>query len=150
MGLSVTAKRSPGGVRRRHFFRDMARETLVWCEEMCGMRHMKLSDIPNLPPQAFEALMPRVRPEVVIAPEDGQVRARVPGVKEAVLLFAAADASTLAMFNAFNGHQTVAQIARKLEGEMGWTPEQSMANVRALFLRLLELRVCVPGNDPAP
>lgn len=136
-----------GDARRRLFFRYMARETLVWCEEMCGVRHIRLSDIPKFPPQAFAALIPRVCPGVEIVPQAGRVCARLPGAKDTVTLFPASDDACLAVFNRFNGRNTLGQAASSLAGAMGWSAAESMSRVRALFLRLLALRVCVPCND---
>lgn len=132
---------------RRGFFRHMARETLVWCEEMCGVRHVRLSHVAGFPPPVFAALIPRICPDVRITTDGERVCARVPGVADSLALFPIADNASLTIFNSFNGQTTIGQIADGIAGRMAWSPDESMARVRALFLRLLDLRVCVPCNN---
>jgi hypothetical protein len=136
-----------GTAARRGFFSYLASETLVWCEEMRGVRHVKLSEIPGFPPAVFAALIPHVRPGVQILPGPERVCARVPGVEPPAALFPATDAAALAVFNCFNGQRTLGEIAAGLATTTAWSAEESMARVRALFLRLVELRVCEPCNS---
>jgi hypothetical protein len=131
---------------RRLFFRFMARETLVWCEELCGVRHVRLSDVAGFPPHVFASLIPKVCPGVEILPEAARVCARLPGAKDAIPLFSTADQASLAVFNSFNGETALGKIAGDLAGSMAWTAAESAARVRELFLKLLELRVCAPCN----
>lgn len=134
---------------RRLFFRYLARETVVWCEELCGTPHVKLEDLPKLPPETIAALIPRVSPGVEIVPEEHQVSARLPGASEVVALFPSVEAN-LAVFNRFNGENTIGQVAGELGAAMLWPPERSLEHVKRLFFHLVRLRVCVPANATLP
>ena len=96
--------------------------------------------------EAIAALIPQICPGVRIVPEDGQVSARLPGASEVVALFRSDDAS-LAVFNGFNGQNTIGKVAGELSAAMGWPPERSLEHVKHLFFRLLRMRVCVPANQ---
>lgn len=134
---------------RRRFFRAAARETVVWFEELRGRRHIKFDDLYQLPPEAIAALIPRICPGVQIAPAEGQVTARLEGSGEAVALFPM-DEANLAVFNRFNGQNTIGQVAGELSAAMGWPQEHSLERVKDLFFRLLRLRVCAPANADLP
>jgi hypothetical protein len=134
---------------RRLFFRYLARETVVWFEELCGKPNVQLADLPKLPPESIAALIPRVCPGVEIVPEDGRVAARLPGASEVVALFASEEAN-LFVFNRFNGEKTIGQIASELSAAMTWPEERSIGYVKELFFRLVRLRVCVPVNAVLP
>jgi hypothetical protein len=131
---------------RRLFFRYAARETAVWLEELGGRRHVKFDDLAKLPPEEIAALVPKICPGVQIVPEDGRVSARLPGASEVVALFQSDDAN-LAVFNGFNGQNTIGKVAGELSAAMAWPQERSLAHVKQMFMRLLRLRVCVPAND---
>jgi hypothetical protein len=135
---------------RRLFFRYLARETVAWFEEFGGKPNVNLADLPKLPPEALAALIPRMLPGIEIIPGKDQVSARLPGAAEPVVLFPANDAN-LAVFNRFNGVNTIGSVAAELSAALSWPPEQSLGNVKRLFFRLVSLRVCVPANTvPAP
>lgn len=132
---------------RRKFFRYMARETVVWFEELCGHRHVLLSDVAHYPPETLGVLRPQVSPGVRILAERGGVAALLPGQEQLVPLFPS-EGADLFVFNRFNGQTELRAIAAELAAEMGWPPERSFAFVRERFLRLLMLQVCVPANAP--
>jgi hypothetical protein len=134
---------------RRLFFRYLARETVVWCEELRGKPNVRLADLPKLQPEAIAALVPRVCPGVQIVPEKGQVSARLPGASEMVALFPP-DEAHLAVFNRFNGENSIGKVAGELSAAMGWPQERSLEYVKRLFFRLVHLRVCVPSNTTLP
>ena len=134
---------------RRRFFTHAARETVVWFEEVGGHRHVKFSDLPKLPPEEIAALVPQVRPGVRIVPEGGQVSACLPGASEAVALFRT-DEANLAVFNRFNGQNSIGKVAGEVSAALAWPPERSLAHVKGLFFHLLNLGVCVPSNPVKP
>jgi hypothetical protein len=134
---------------RRNFFRDAAREALVWLEDARGKPNLQLADLPDLDAATLGALTPLIRPDVQIIPLEDKVCAGVPGEAETVELFALDDES-LAVFNRFNGRQTISQISDDLSAALGWPATESFSRVRAHFLRLVQLRVCVPGNPTPP
>jgi len=135
--------------QRRLFFRYLARETVVWFEELLGKPNMELADLPKLPPEAIAALIPRVCPGVEIIPEEGRVSARLPGATEIVVLFPNGEANLL-VFNRFNGENTIGQVAGDLSSALAWPRERSFAHVKDLFFRLVRLRVCLPSNTAPP
>lgn len=132
---------------RRSFFRHMARETVVWFEELGGHRHILLSEVAKYPPATLSVLMPRISPGVQILAEQGRVSARLPGQEQALPLFPT-EGADLFVFNRFNGQTELGKIAAELGAEMGWPAERSFSFVRERFLKLLMLRVCVPANPP--
>ena len=134
---------------RRLFFRYLARETVVFVEELGGNRHVKFGDLFKLPPEAIAALIPRICPGVQILPEKDRVLARLPGANEAVALFRTEEAN-LAVFNRFNGEKTIGQVASEVGAVMGWPEERSMEHVKRLFFHLVVLRVSVPANPVSP
>jgi len=134
---------------RRNFFRDAAREALVWLEDARGKPNLQLANLPDLDAATLGALTPRIRPDVQIIPSGDKVRAIVPGEADMVELFALDDES-LAVFNRFNGCRTISQISDDLSAALGWPAAESFSRVRTSFLRLVQLRVCVPGNPIPP
>jgi|GEM_PF-833962 len=138
---------------RRRFFRYMARETVVWFEELCGRPHVRISDVAKLPPERLRGVVPRIRPGVQIIPEQGRVCARLAEQAEMVEVLRTGEAE-LFVFNRFNGQKRLEEIAQELGAAMSWPPERSFAFVREFFLRLLRMRICVPAQpleiEPAP
>lgn len=134
---------------RRLFFRNFARETMAWFEELGGKPNVKLADLPDLPPEALAALIPRILPGVQIIPEKEQVSARLPGASETVVLFPC-DEANLAIFNRFNGENSIGKVVAELSVAMKWPQERSLAHVKHLFFRLVRLRVCAPANTVSP
>ena len=138
----------PGKGNRRRFFRLLARETLVCLEELKGVRHFRIQDLWGLSRSELSQMIPQICSGVEILPEGGKVNGRIPGNEAVLPLFDAADAELL-VFNRFNGVNTIGQVAEELSADMGFEPEESYARVRALFLHLARLRVCLPSN-PLP
>jgi len=134
---------------RRAFFRCAARETVVWFEELRGRRHVKFDDLLKLPPEAIAAIVPGICPGVRIIPAEGHVLAQLEGASDAVDLFPS-DEANLAVFNRFNGRNTIGQVVTELSAVMEWPPERSLEHVKGLFFRLLWLRVCAPTNADLP
>jgi hypothetical protein len=130
---------------RRFFFRQLARETVVWFEELGGRPGVKLTDLPSLPPEAIAALVPQICPGVQIVPEELQVSARLPGAGEMVALFPSTEANLL-VFNGFNGMNTIDKVACDLSAATQWSRERSLEHVKEMFFRLVRLRVCAPAN----
>jgi len=130
---------------RRRFFKQLARESLTFVDEIRGIPQCRLSDLQKLPDQTISKIIPQVSPGVQIIVEDGQVRARIPGRKELKVLFGL-EGPELEVFNQFNGINTVAQITEHLARLRGVSGDEVLPRVRALFFRLAQESVCVPGN----
>jgi hypothetical protein len=142
------------GADRRGFFRRFAGEGAAFLDEIQGRPQIPISDLSKVPDAELARQAPVIREGVAILPEEQQVSARLPGEEMAIVLFSREPAH-LFIFNRLNGRTTLGQTSRELSAEMGWTEEQSFVAVKALFFRLVRLRVCVssnfvrePGNAP--
>jgi hypothetical protein len=130
---------------RRGFFKRFAGEAIAWLEELSGIRHYKLADLWDVSEESLSTLEPLISPGVDILLESGKVFCRTPANASLEFLFDA-DEENLFVFNRFNGSNSVGRIASELSISMKWSPEQSYAHVRGLFLKLIRLRVCIPKN----
>ena len=130
---------------RRRFFKQLARESLTFVDEIRGIPQCRLSDLHKLPDDVVLKLVPQVCPGVQILVEDGQVRARIPGREALKGLFSLEDPA-LEIFNQFNGMNTIAQVAENLAQLHGPGVDEMLPRVRALFFRLAQQSICVPGN----
>ena len=135
------------GLRRRNFFRSLAREAAVRADEMRGIPQMRLDQLDQLPDEVLAELVPGVAPGVQILPDDDFVRGRIPGVAEPVVLFRHAPAE-LYVFNRFNGRNRLGQVAEEWAAETASEYSRAFGFTRAIFLGLVRLRACVPMNNP--
>jgi hypothetical protein len=133
---------------RRRFFRQFARESLVWLDELKGKPQCKTMELWELSSSELSQLIPQVCSGVEILPDDNRVCGRIPENEAVLPLFDSTDAE-LFVFNRFNGVNSIGQIAGEMSATMGFDPEESYARVRTLFLHLVRLRVCMPSN-PGP
>ena len=134
-----------GTVGRRGFFRSLAGETIAFFEELRGKPQFRLDDLGQFPDEELAQIMPKMRPDVEIIVAEGHISARLPKKGEVIFLFDREPANTF-VFNRFNGRTTMRQIGTELAAALSWEEERSFAHVRSFFLRLVHLRVCVPGN----
>ena len=130
---------------RRGFFRLFAREGVAALDELRGRPQLRLADLPQLPDATLAQLAPAILEGVTVIPGDQQVSARPPASEKAIVLFPR-DPVPVFIFNRFDGRTTLGEISQELSADRQWTEGQSFAAVKALFLRLVRLRVCVPGN----
>ena len=140
----MPAKTQP--IDRRLYFRHLARDTVVWFEELLGKPQVELADLPKLPAETLALLIPQICPGTEILPEATRVCARLSGAAETVALFSSREESLL-VFNRFNGRESLGSIADELSAAMNWPRERAFAYATGLFFRLVALRVCVPSND---
>jgi len=125
--------------------KQIARDGVVLFEEMHGRPQLALADLPALPDEAIAQLVPSIRVGVEIFLSDGVVHARLPDRDTPVVVFHPTSVATL-IFNGFNGERSLGELARELSVATSWPAEQSLAAVKDLFLDLVRLGVCVPGN----
>lgn len=130
---------------RRAFFRWMARQSLLTFEEMRGRPQMRLNDLPALPSDEIATLQPEVLADVTIFTGNDLVLARLPGKDDTITLFPICSPE-LAIFNRFNGMNTLSDVAGSWRDESGLPLEQTFLGVRTLFLRMTQLGVCAPVN----
>jgi hypothetical protein len=124
---------------RRHFFRLLARDALVAKEEAQGVRHIRLDRFTEVPDSKVGQLVPMIQPGLRVSKEGDDVVAILPE-GERVRLFHSDDPRA-SIFGSFNGQNTIGMISSEMSRMFGWTPEDSMSAVRALFLRLANLRI---------
>ncbi|MBI2877934.1 MAG: hypothetical protein HYY20_13745 [Candidatus Tectomicrobia bacterium] len=130
---------------RRSFFKFLAGEVTAFFEELCGRPQLRLADLGQLPDETLAQIMPKVPPGVEILVTEGHIRARCPGKEEPIILFDRNPANTF-VFNRFNGLTPLGGIGAELAATLSWDGEHGFAHARSLFLRLVRLGVCVPGN----
>ncbi len=133
---------------RRAFFRLLADEGCANVERMRGRPQLRLSELPQLPKDALEQIVPVILPSVQIVVADEFVLGRLPGRDAPVELFAREPLETADsfIFNRFNGHLSIRQISRELAAAKSFEAAEGFDRVREFFLRLVRLGVCVPGN----
>ncbi len=130
---------------RRRFFRRFAAESLAWLEEIGGRPQYSLMDLWELPRNELGLLVPQICEGVRIEPEAEIIRIGVPG-KEVEVTLSSTVGLDLAIFNLFNGVNSIGAIADRLGASGQLTPEENFDQVRSLFLRLVRCGVCVPCN----
>jgi hypothetical protein len=130
---------------RRRFFRLLGREGAVLFDEARGRPQRRLAELPELPAAELGRLIPAVCEGVAIRVENGQVCAQLPGAATARALFPVEPACVF-IFNHFDGRTPIESVGRELSASMGWTAERGFREVRAMFLRLVNQRVCAPVN----
>jgi hypothetical protein len=132
-------------MNRRQWFRSFVGETLAWTAAFSGTPQLRLSDLSQLPPQCFGALIPAVNEGIEIDLEGAFTVARSAGNSTCIRLFALDSPEQIA-FSHFNGTRTVHKIAQSIGQDLEWDPGSSYAFVRNLFLGLVNAGVCVPAN----
>jgi len=130
---------------RRRFFKQFAGETIAWFEEIQGKPQYRLMDIGQIPDAQLAEMVPQIRPDVEIVPQKERICARLRGNAALINLFPA-NHTDLFLFNHFNGVNSIGRIAGELSIGMGLSKEESFVLVRAFFLRMVRLSVCIPRN----
>ena len=110
-----------------------------------GFPSYRIEDLAAFSDEEMETLLPVVNKKAVISLDKGVVYAETSAAADPIPLFKL-DSPALFIFNQFNGMQTIAEINAKTAEHTGWDPERSCQTVRAVFLKLCEVRVCEPGN----
>jgi hypothetical protein len=137
----------PDGGRddRRGFFRVV----LGGSHEGRFAPRYRLNELPALPASQLAELIPAVLPGIEIIQNGDQALARVPGQLNPLFLFQVSRLA-LCIFNRFDGRNSLAAVTAAVSDESGKDREEVFAEVRAMFLGLVALRVCAPGNLPQP
>ncbi len=131
-------------ISRRGFLSAVVTELKVFNKKADGVLTLKTADLGLLSEEDFNQLKPMVVPGCKIKLKDQMVWATPPAAMEPLVLFPV-DAPALTAFNHFNGSNTIAQIRALLIEKTGWVEEKAQAYCRGLFLKLVSMRVCVPG-----
>jgi len=133
---------------RRGFFRWLVRQGLITFEEIRGHPQMALSEIPQLSTGDFQSLIPALVQGVKIIPCPDEVQAQVREDADAVHLFPV-QSLELAIFNEFNGEDSIAQVVESVAKESSIPTEEVEPRVSKLFLTMVALGVCAPIAAPA-
>lgn len=132
-------------ISRRHIFGRLLGEVLAAADECKGVRHLQLDNVFGLPDERLGMIVPQVRNDVEIIVVGDLVKARCRRRADPITLFTSEPAG-LFVFNRFNGEVSLSQVGAEIAVAMSWTNAQGFAYVRSLFLKMVELRVCVPSN----
>ncbi|MGE5391382.1 MAG: hypothetical protein ACM3PE_10005 [Deltaproteobacteria bacterium] len=140
---------SSGGpvASRRGFFKSLVGQISALVDELSGLPQLSLADLPQLPDETMAQVKPLIIKEIFITVDDEYIFARKPGKDQDIRLIAT-DRANLYVFNLFNGILPLAEIAGHLAEYMTWDEEKSFDFTRNLFLDLVRIGVCVPGNSP--
>lgn len=130
---------------RRRFFRLLARETLAAADELRGRPQLALTQLPTLPDEALAGLVPKFLEGVRVVRDANELRAHRPKGDVPVHLGGANEAACLCL-DSFDGKNSLSTVSRQLACALGWERARAYAFVRAFFLRLVGLRLCVPAN----
>ncbi len=128
---------------RRGLLRAMMAEVHALSDKVDGKPVLKLSDLAALSDEDLENIRPIKNPECKIRLRDQLVYATPPNAIEDIVLFPVA-CPALQAFNLFDGRHTLAEVSKYLLEETDWEDEKAWAYTRGLFLKLVNLRVCVP------
>jgi hypothetical protein len=134
-------------VSRRQFWRALLQEAFVIHDAVQGKPGYALSDLGELPDHQVAQIRPVVHPDCEILVDQGHVWSRLKEVETPVRLFST-EQENLTAFNMFDGRHSLGEIGERLSREMGWDPDRGFAHARDLFLSLVGLLVCMPGNPP--
>ena len=131
---------------RRHFFRGLLSEAIAAAEEAAGRPQLRLSDVKKLSDEAIALIIPRVSEDYELDfGEGGQIVARHKKTGKVIPLVAP-QSPELAIFNLFDGQRTIGSVSEEISRITSCPASEAFASVKALFLKLVDLRICLPAN----
>ncbi len=110
-----------------------------------GMPSFRIEDLTSFNDDQLAEIWPIVNKNARISLSDGIVYAETSASVDPIPLFETASPA-LYIFNQFNGLQPMSGILQKVAEHTGWDEDRTRETVRAVFLKLCEVRVCEPGN----
>lgn len=110
-----------------------------------GAVSYRIEDLTGFTDEQMEEIWPAVNGKAKISLENGVVYAGTSAAVDPIPLFPVSS-PVLFIFNQFNGMQPMAAVYEKVAAYTGWDAERVRRSVRAVFLKLCEVRVCEPGN----
>jgi len=132
---------------RRQFFPMLIQELIVNIGATKGKLAYSLDELDKLPPEKIAVIRPMINPACQIRvinkhvcsqfrdPPNSPITPHFPTTPE-----------FLAVFNRFNGKQSIGEIAEIIANEHNWEAEDTFNFVRDLFLLLAKALVIVPQN----
>lgn len=109
-----------------------------------GAPSYHIEDLTAFDDDQFSEIWPIVNSRAKISLKKGLVYAETSASVDPMPLFAV-DSPALFVFNQFNNMQKMSDVFVKVREHTGWDEEKTKKTVRAIFLRLCEVRVCEPG-----
>ena len=109
-----------------------------------GLPSYAIEDLAAYDEKSLASICPIVNRKARILLEKGMVLAETSASVDPLPLFGISSPA-LYIFNQFNGMQTIAEINDNVAEYTGWDSEKAARIVRAVFIKLCEVRVCEPG-----
>ncbi|MBQ6502841.1 MAG: hypothetical protein IJI57_02895 [Flexilinea sp.] len=109
-----------------------------------GSPSYHIEDLTAFDEVQFAEIWPIVNSRAKISLEKGVVYAETSASVDPMPLFAV-NSPALFIFNQFNSMQKMSDVFVKVRKYTGWDEAKTKKTVRAIFLRLCEVRVCEPG-----
>ena len=131
-------------VSRRGMFSAAADAAAERKRSRAGLPSYRIEDLTEFDVAQFSELYPAVNRKAKISLEKGIVCAETSAAVDPIPLFPL-DSPALVVFNQFNGEQPMSEVFVKVQQYTGWDEEKTRSFVRAVFLKLCEVRVCEPG-----
>ena len=132
---------------RRQFFPMLIQELIVNLGATQGKLAYQLGELGNQPDEKLAIIRPMVNPAYQIRVIDGQICSQLKGDASAtVQAHFPKTPENLAVFNRFNGKQTLREIADAVAKEYEWELDDAFRFVRDIFLILAVHLVVVPQN----
>ena len=134
---------------RRAFFRALVADVRGLAGALAGVETRALSGLNQLPPDELARIIPALNQGLSVIVE-GEWLVVCDSTSGAHLDLLPATRANVLTLNLFQGQVALGVAARRLAHQMGWSEEEGMAHVRALFLDLAGRLICLPLNAPQP
>ena len=131
-------------VSRRGMFSAAADAAAERKRSRAGLPSYRIEDLTEFDDAQLAELYPIVNRKAKISLEEGMVYAETSAATDPIPLFSV-DSPVLFVFNQFNGEQPMSEVFVKVQQHTGWDERRTRSFVRAVFLKLCEVRVCEPG-----
>ena len=131
---------------RRSFFGRMLADAMSLGEQLQGRPQHRLSDLQQASPTILSSLVPAQAPGMSLVVDGRGVFAR--GPDQALHFLFPIDSLESALFNGMDGTRPLAQIAAAAAAAANLPECHVRDRVCSLFLRLVDLGICVPVNAP--
>ncbi len=132
---------------RRNFFRALLQEVVVTIKTAKGGQSFRLSQLGSMSDDQLAQIIPTMNPAYEIFVEEGYLWTRHKQTEKRHQEFSLNEENKQ-VFNRFNGRNTLGEIARQLNHDLGWEKTKAFAHARGLFLSLVDHLACLPGNPP--
>ena len=132
-------------MNRRGFIHWLAREASAISGELQGKPHRRLSNIRNLPDSIVTRLKPSLLPDVRVAQASGELSVYRQG-KPVDVSFLAREPARKLILQSFDGKSDIDTINAVVASSYGVSDREAFERVKEVFVKLVDLGVCVPTN----